>query len=149
MSLDRLVVPVPIKPREAGSISDLTALQSPQGPPESEMISLARRLYEDLRRAQEGLAFQARHDLLTGLWNRAAILDILHKETARSDRQRMPFAVIVVSIDGLSRINEAHGEIIGDAVLRAASRRISPAIRPYDSMGRTSGNQFLIVAPDL
>jgi diguanylate cyclase (GGDEF)-like protein len=147
MSSEGSTIPFPVPAQEPGPIPDPASVHSPQGMPEADILKLARQLYEDLRRAQEGLAFQARHDFLTGLWNRAAILNILHQEVARSDRQHMPFGVIVFSIDGLKKINETEGEMVGDSVLRAVARRLLPAMRPYDSVGRTSGNQFLIVAP--
>jgi two-component system cell cycle response regulator len=122
-------------------------LNSKELSPKTDLCSVTRKLEEELRRAHEGLIYQASHDPLTGLWNRAGILDLLRREVARSDRQHMPFGVIVFAVDNFKNINETHSEMVGDSVLRAVARRILPVIRPYDLVGRTSGNQFLMVAP--
>jgi two-component system cell cycle response regulator len=112
-----------------------------------DLQALVLRLRTELQRAHEGLGYQATRDSLTGLWNRAAILNILRQEVARSDREHKPFGVIAFAVDNFKEINEEHGEMVGDSVLRAVARRMLPEVRPYDSAGRLSSNQFLIVAP--
>ncbi len=102
-------------------------------------------LQEELISAREALRHQATHDGLTTVWNRTAILETLHREIARSRRERKPLGVIMVDVDHFKGINDAHGHAAGDAVLRELARRMRAVIRPYDSIGRYGGEEFLIV----
>jgi len=104
-------------------------------------------LQEQLISALSDSEFQASHDPLTGLWNRRAILDILEKDQARSIRNSEPMGVIVGDLDHFKRINDSYGHLAGDAVLREVARRITSAVRLYDSVGRYGGEEFLIVVP--
>ena len=104
-------------------------------------------LQEQLMEAREALRVQATHDVLTGLINRGRVLEILQLEIARSERELRPLAVLMVDLDHFKRINDAHGHQAGDAVLREASRRMTAAMRQYDSPGRYGGEEFLIVLP--
>lgn len=104
-------------------------------------------LQEQLIAAREQMRVQATHDALTGIWNRAAILETLQRELARSERQKLPVAIIMVDIDHFKQINDSHGHLAGDAVLREAARRLRSSIRPYDSIGRYGGEEFLIIVP--
>jgi len=104
-------------------------------------------LQEQLLEAQEALRVRATHDALTGLYNRAAILDILHQELARATRELQPFSVLMVDLDHFKDINDLHGHLVGDEVLRAAARRMKETMRCYDCLGRYGGEEFLVVLP--
>ncbi len=104
-------------------------------------------LQEQLRRAHEAISYQATHDPLTGLWNRVAILDALRRELARVLREGTPVGVIVAEIDSFKSINDTHGHMAGDAVLREATRRVRSSVRPYDSVGRYGAQEFLVIVP--
>lgn len=104
-------------------------------------------LQAELIAAREALRVQATHDVLTGLWNRRAILEALEAELSRSRRQGSPLGLIVADLDHFKAINDCYGHTVGDAVLREAARRMRGAIRPYDGMGRYGGEEFLIVLP--
>jgi diguanylate cyclase (GGDEF)-like protein len=104
-------------------------------------------LQEGLLAAQEALRFQATHDPLTGLWNRAMVLDQLHRELARLARQAGPLAVALADLDHFKRVNDTHGHAAGDAVLRQAAERMRGALRGCDSLGRYGGEEFLVVLP--
>jgi two-component system cell cycle response regulator len=101
----------------------------------------------DLQRAHEAISYQTTHDPLTGLWNRTAILDGLRRELARVAREKSPVGVIVAEIDHFKSINETHGHMAGDAVLRETSRRIRSSVRPYDTVGRYGAQEFLVIVP--
>ena len=95
----------------------------------------------------ESYRFQATHDSLTGIWNRAAILDILRGELGRAKREGIPVGVVLADLDHFKAVNDTHGHLAGDAVLREAARRMASSVRLYDSVGRYGGEEFLIVLP--
>ncbi|MGH9661723.1 MAG: GGDEF domain-containing response regulator [Bryobacteraceae bacterium] len=104
-------------------------------------------LQEQLMSAQDALRDQAARDGLTGIWNRNAIFEVLRRELVRADRESTPLAVIMADLDHFKLLNDAHGHMAGDAVLREATRRMNAGIRSYDAMGRYGGEEFLIVLP--
>jgi two-component system cell cycle response regulator len=104
-------------------------------------------LHAQLLAAREALRDQAMRDALTALWNRRSILEILGREQARSQRQQIPVAIIMLDIDHFKNINDTHGHLAGDDVLREVAQRLSASVRPYDGIGRYGGEEFLIVLP--
>lgn len=110
------------------------------------------RLYEDLYRlnnelleVRRTLQHQATHDGLTGLWNRSAILELLENELARAQRGQRPAAAILIDIDKFKEINDEHGHLVGDKILREVARRLKEAARLGDTVGRYGGEEFLVV----
>ncbi len=100
-----------------------------------------------LIRTQDALRREASHDSLTGLWNHKAILEILERELLRAERDRQPVGVIMIDADHFKAINDSRGHAAGDVVLRIIASGVAAMVRPYDSVGRYGGEEFLIVAP--
>ncbi len=79
-------------------------------------------LQDQLIAAREALRDQATHDSLTGLWNRAATLELLANELARQQRHGGSIGVVLVDLDGFKQINDKYGHLVGDQILHAASQ---------------------------
>jgi diguanylate cyclase (GGDEF)-like protein len=103
-------------------------------------------LQDDLIAAREELRFRATHDLLTGISNRGTVMDALRNELSRQLREQRSFGVILVDIDHFKNVNDTYGHLCGDEVLQAVSRRLKECVRPYDTVGRYGGEEFLIIA---
>lgn len=104
-------------------------------------------LQAGLVQARRELAFQARHDALTGVYNRRAIMEALTREIARAGRGGGPLAVGIGDIDHFKSVNDRHGHAVGDEILCAIVRRLENGLRTYDHLGRWGGEEFLIIAP--
>lgn len=98
--------------------------------------------------AKEALRREAAHDGLTGLWNHKSILAILQRELLRAERDHEPVGVIMIDVDRFKDINDSRGHAAGDTVLRIIASGMAAVVRPYDSVGRYGGEEFLIVAPE-
>ncbi len=97
--------------------------------------------------AKEALRREASRDGLTSLWNRKAILSLLERDLLRAERDHAPVGLIMIDVDHFKAINDSRGHGAGDAVLRIIASGIAAVVRPYDSVGRCGGEEFLIVAP--
>lgn len=105
-------------------------------------------LEDRLRKTQSRLEYEATHDGLTGILNRSAILETLQKELGRCHRTGRTSAVLMADVDHFKKINDAYGHTAGDQVLRSVADVIRRSVRPYDSVGRYGGEEFLIVLPE-
>jgi len=95
--------------------------------------------------ARENMRFKATHDALTSLFNRGVIMELLGREISRSRRERAPTAILLCDVDHFKNVNDTHGHLIGDEVLREAARRLLLSVRSYDYVGRYGGEEFLII----
>ncbi|HWJ60994.1 MAG TPA: diguanylate cyclase [Acidimicrobiales bacterium] len=95
------------------------------------------------------LAHQATHDPLTGVGNRAALLDRLTLALARAKRSGRNVAVLFCDLDGFKAVNDQYGHDRGDRLLVEVAERIGRAVRPSDTVCRTGGDEFVIVCEDL
>ena len=96
---------------------------------------------------REAMRFPGTHDLLTGLWNREAILGMLRQKLTRERRDGVPIGVMLVVIDHFRHIANTQGPQAADAVLRETARRLRSSVRLYDSIGRYGGGAFLVFVP--
>nr|MDQ2732837.1 diguanylate cyclase [Armatimonadota bacterium] len=116
-------------------------------PFDAEQLRARLRVAERILDLQEKLRTQAMHDSLTGLYNRAAILDHLQQELDRAAREKKCVAVFMVDLDHFKDINDTFGHSAGDIVLRESAQRMQRCLRSYDRIGRYGGEEFLIIAP--
>lgn len=103
----------------------------------------------DLQQASDRSTRQALHDALTDLPNRTLILDRLHHAIGRRARSGKPCAVLFIDLDRLKSVNDAYGHGAGDELLIATARRLARLIRPGDTLGRLSGDEFVILCEDV
>ncbi len=87
----------------------------------------------------------AQHDPLTGLSNRALFAELLSRQMAGSTRRGSRFALLMLDLDDLKRINDDKGHAAGDAALRATARRILHTLRAADAAARLGGDEFAVL----
>jgi diguanylate cyclase (GGDEF)-like protein len=96
----------------------------------------------------EELEFQALHDELTGLPNRALLLDRATQMLARQSRARSNVAALFIDLDNFKTINDTLGHAAGDDYLRAVASRIDAVLRDSDTVGRLGGDEFIVLVED-
>jgi diguanylate cyclase (GGDEF)-like protein/PAS domain S-box-containing protein len=97
------------------------------------------------KRLEEELAHRAMHDEMTGLPNRALIMDRCEQLLARAVRTGNQIAVLFVDLDDFKDVNDSLGHATGDALLVAVAARLSAAIRANDTIGRMGGDEFVVL----
>lgn len=98
-------------------------------------------------RIESELKNTARRDTLTGIANRLAILEQLEDELQRSRRSGAQLSIAMLDIDHFKQINDRHGHLVGDAVLRHCAEHLQQRLRRNDSIGRYGGEEFLLILP--
>ncbi len=91
------------------------------------------------------LRHQAFHDSLTGLSNRALILDRAGQMLARSRREHVPVALLFLDLDDFKDINDTLGHDAGDQLLLGVGTRLATALRQVDTVGRLGGDEFVVL----
>ncbi|KNH45640.1 EAL domain-containing protein [Pseudomonas lini] len=99
--------------------------------------------------AEEKIALLARTDGLTGLANRATLIERLHQAFAAARRGATPFAMFYLDLDHFKRINDTLGHPVGDLLLQEVARRIKNCVRENDVVARLGGDEFAILQLDV
>ncbi len=95
------------------------------------------------------LEYQALHDPLTGLPNRALYHDRLNQAIARADRNGSLIGVLFIDLNGFKAVNDSLGHAVGDQLLCDIGLRLQAFIRASDTVARLGGDEFCIILPDL
>jgi len=90
----------------------------------------------------------AMRDELTGLFNRRSVLESLTHHAAIAQRSRLPMSLLMLDVDHFKRVNDNHGHLSGDRVLRELAQTLMTRTREQDVLGRYGGEEFLVILPD-
>jgi diguanylate cyclase (GGDEF)-like protein len=102
---------------------------------------------DGLVKANEALTTLSQIDVLTGLANRHGVDEHIRSAFARLKRYQEPYAVLMIDIDLFKRVNDTHGHLVGDDVLRVLSKTLKKNLRENDFAGRYGGEEFLVLLP--
>jgi diguanylate cyclase (GGDEF)-like protein len=101
-----------------------------------------------LHRSQNRLVRLALHDPLTGLPNRAMMLDRIERAVqANLERPDTRLALMFIDLDRFKEVNDHHGHDAGDSLLIDVAGRLSSVIRPHDTVARMGGDEFVVLMP--
>jgi diguanylate cyclase (GGDEF)-like protein/PAS domain S-box-containing protein len=118
-------------------------VRGPHGEPEY-LLSIIEDVTERVRTAQQ-LAYQARHDALTGLANRVFFMERIDEALTRLARHGDRFTVMLLDLDRFKSVNDSLGHPIGDSLLKAVARRLQATLQEADIVARLGGDEFAIL----
>ncbi len=116
---------------------------------QASLVDMAKRYDAELCTLQERLAHLALHDTLTGLANRAVLVERLERALARLARHPVGLAAVFIDVDNFKVVNDVLGHAAGDAVLVETARRLTDQVRPEDLVARMGGDEFVVLFEDL
>ncbi len=103
----------------------------------------------EIQSLRDKLQEQALRDPLTGLHNRRFLEGIVDKELARCRREQIPLAVAMIDVDHFKKVNDVHGHLAGDQVLKALAALLEGEVRASDAACRYGGEEFILLLPGM
>ncbi|MVT70265.1 diguanylate cyclase [Bradyrhizobium pachyrhizi] len=113
----------------------------------AESMAETQRALQQLQLSNQRLERLAATDPLTGAGNRRHFIEQISNEITRAKRSGAPLSLLSIDLDHFKDINDSRGHSVGDEVLRAFVRKCLEAIRPYDSVARVGGEEFMVLLP--
>lgn len=104
-----------------------------------------RKLLEELREKASRLHRQATTDQLTGLATFGSLQESLERQIVKARERDQPLGVLMADLDYFKQVNDIHGHLVGDMVLRHVAARIQSAVRDFDIVGRFGGEEFTVI----
>lgn len=101
------------------------------------------------KQAQEVINFQAYHDLLTHLPNRALLKDRLNLAITQAQRNKRKLAAMFLDLDRFKLVNDTLGHSMGDRLLKAVANRLQSCLRSGDTLSRFGGDEFTLLLPEV
>ncbi len=101
------------------------------------------------KEAEATIAFQAYHDLLTGLPNRALFKDRLGQAIVHAKRHSQTLATLFLDMDRFKVVNDTLGHLVGDGLLQAVAQRLRGSLREGDTLSRIGGDEFMLLLPHI
>jgi diguanylate cyclase len=109
--------------------------------------SMVLRLVFELDRARQQLTVLATHDDLTGVHNRRHFMAVVQREWDRARRYSTQAALLLIDADHFKRVNDEHGHLCGDDLLRAIAKAVSGSLRQADVLARFGGEELIVFLP--
>lgn len=103
---------------------------------------------QELQAANQELTRLATTDTLTGALNRRAFMDALHSEIGRSSRYSHPLSMLLIDVDFFKSVNDTHGHLVGDKVLKTITQTAQDTLRECDHFSRFGGEEFAVLLPE-
>jgi len=107
------------------------------------------KLEEEHKEQAELMEYQAYHDTLTGLPNRALFKDRLQQIIITSKRHKQKFALLFIDLDQFKKINDSLGHHVGDEVLIETAKRFQTILREEDTLSRLGGDEFTVILKNI
>lgn len=136
---------LPLDTTDESALDDLTRLNN-------ELVTTQRRLAKknaELEKVYRQMREMAVRDSLTGVYNRRGLREQASREIGRIARHGGSIVVLACDLDDLKTINDCHGHAAGDRVIESLVRRWTAELRQVDIVGRTGGDEFVFVLPDI
>ncbi len=114
-------------------------------PYDEELLAARLQVAERILALHHALRVEATHDRLTGLWNRAAILDCLQLQLDQASEEGSCVGIVLGDLDHFKSVNDTHGHAAGDRVLQEAARRMQSCMGDNEHVGRYGGEEFLAI----
>jgi diguanylate cyclase (GGDEF)-like protein/PAS domain S-box-containing protein len=119
---------------------------------EAQQITGAVIVFRDVSQARahaQKLSQLAQHDFLTGLPNRMLLVERIEQAIGLACRREKQGAIFFLDLDGFKQVNDALGHAVGDQVLQETAARLLASVRTTDTVGRQSGDEFIILLPEM